>query len=230
MAHQEIEYGSYEEIIPIPDAGLMGAVGAVSTEHYLITSDGIAQVCEMLMPDGDLAILELGCGCGRCARRFVTEPRVKRYIGIDVMQSVIGWCQREIGARHPKSEFYYADLHSETYNPSGTIKASDYIFPCTDGSIDFACAFSLFTHLKETDARRYLGETQRVLSKKGRALYTIHYDRATAQDPYIGTEDRIDIFVDHWLGMLADAGLESIGRWPRGRDIFGQRYFLIRRR
>lgn len=226
----DIIYGSYAEIIPMPSAELMGRIGAVSLEQYLATADGIGQLCDGLMPRGRVRVLDLGCGCGRLARHFVPQPRVTRYVGIDVMKHEIDWCRQEIGSRHGKAEFHFVDLRSATYNPGGQLLTKDYRFPCADSTVDFVCAISVFTHLLEVDARHFLHETRRVLSGKGCALYSIHYDRATQAAPFVGNEDRIDIELSYWMGMAAEAGLEVCGPWPAGKDIYGQRHFVLRRK
>jgi hypothetical protein len=57
----------------------------------------------------------------------------------------------------------------------------------------------------------------------------VHYDRATPAAPFVGNEERIDVEPAYWAGLLAEAGLTVCGPWPHGKDIFGQRHFLLRR-
>lgn len=120
----------------------------------------------------DERVLDIGCGIGRMARpltRFLSGEGT--YDGFDVNPEGIAWC-RERYAPYPNFRFVHADLHNGRYNPGGTGRAETFRFPYDDASFDFALATSVFTHLLEPAADRYLGETARVLRPGGRALLT----------------------------------------------------------
>jgi SAM-dependent methyltransferase len=65
-----------------------------------------------------------------------------------------------------------ADLFNARYNPAGTQSADAYTFPYGDGRFDFALATSVFTHLLEAQADRYLAEAARTLAPGGRLFAT----------------------------------------------------------
>jgi SAM-dependent methyltransferase len=118
-------------------------------------------------------VLDAGCGIGRLAvplTAFLSERG--SYDGFDVAAADVRWCGRKIGRRFPNFRFVHADVRNGRYNPNGRIRPEEYVFPFPAGSFDFVVATSLFTHLLEGAARRYLGEIARVLAPGGRSLVT----------------------------------------------------------
>ncbi|MEO8191156.1 MAG: class I SAM-dependent methyltransferase [Acidobacteriota bacterium] len=105
------------------------------------------------------AVLDAGCGFGVMARPlaecFGTEGR---YVGLDRDGASIRWAQKNIAASDPRFRFVLGSTSSR--------------FPAGDEDIGFVLAKSLFTHLKEIDARRALGEIARVLTRGRSALIT----------------------------------------------------------
>jgi len=118
-------------------------------------------------------VLEIGCGIGRMARPLVSVLRPPgSYDGFDVVAAGIDWCrQRYVGTPAP-FRFVHADLRNAAYNRDGRAAAEEYRFPWEDGSFDFVLATSLFTHVLEATADRYLAEAARVLAPGGRLLTT----------------------------------------------------------
>jgi SAM-dependent methyltransferase len=117
-------------------------------------------------------VLDVGCGIGRMARplaRVLTPPG--SYDGFDINRDGIAWCQERYRG-HPNFTFTAVDLYNKRYNPAGTQSAAAFTFPYADGAFDFALATSVFTHLLEGDAARYVAETARVLAPGGRAFTT----------------------------------------------------------
>jgi SAM-dependent methyltransferase len=122
-------------------------------------------------PDAD--VLDVGCGPGRMAA--VLTERLSpsgTYEGFDVMPKSIDWCRKAIAPRFPNFHFQLADVENGQYNPKGTQRASEYVFPYEDSSFDMAVAGSLYTHLQPFEAQRYLEETARVLRPGGRFVGT----------------------------------------------------------
>jgi SAM-dependent methyltransferase len=126
-----------------------------------------------LTPSSD--VLDMGCGPGRVAApltRFLEPAQGGSYEGFDVMPKSIKWCRKAITPNHPSFRFQLADLHNAQYNPKGTQRAADYVFPYGDESFDAALAASLFTHLQPFEGQRYLDEACRVLRPGARLLST----------------------------------------------------------
>jgi SAM-dependent methyltransferase len=119
-------------------------------------------------------VLDIGCGIGRMARPLAgfLDAGAARYDGFDVNPQGIAWCRERYAAEHPDFTFAVADLFNARYNPAGTQSAQEFRFPYADASFDFALATSVFTHLLEGEADRYLGEAARALAPGGRLLAT----------------------------------------------------------
>jgi SAM-dependent methyltransferase len=117
-------------------------------------------------------VLDIGCGIGRMARPlagYLTAPGT--YDGFDINPEGIAWCQAKYRA-HPTFTFVVADLFNRRYNPAGTQSADAFTFPYEDASFDFALATSVFTHLLEGEADRYVAEAARTLAPGGRLFAT----------------------------------------------------------
>jgi SAM-dependent methyltransferase len=142
------------------------------------------------------SVLDIGCGVGRMAIPLTEVlDSSARYVGFDVHREMIRWCQRQLTPRHPNFTFHIADVANAAYNPTGTQRASDYRFPCETGTIDFAFATSVFTHLPADASRRYIAETARVLRRGGRCLLTFFlFDEQTRALVDAGRADRTFAF------------------------------------
>jgi SAM-dependent methyltransferase len=118
-------------------------------------------------------VLDIGCGIGRMARPLAgfLEP-TGSYDGFDVNPGGIAWCAQRYGGDHPNFSFAVADLFNSRYHPAGAQPAAEFTFPYADGSFDFALATSVFTHLLEGEAERYLGQAARTLAPGGRLFAT----------------------------------------------------------
>jgi SAM-dependent methyltransferase len=123
-------------------------------------------------------VLDIGCGIGRMARPlagFLTTPG--SYDGFDVNPGGIAWCARHYrdhshSHSHSTFTFVEADLFNSRYHRAGTQSAAEFTFPYADGSFDFAVATSVFTHLLEGEAERYVAEAARTLAPGGRLFAT----------------------------------------------------------
>jgi SAM-dependent methyltransferase len=117
-------------------------------------------------------VLDVGCGIGRMARPLTRYLSAEgSYDGFDINGEGIAWCRERYRA-HPRFTFTEVDLFNKRYNPQGTQSADAFTFPYADGAFDFALATSVFTHLLEGEAERYVAETARVLAPGGRAFTT----------------------------------------------------------
>lgn len=130
-------------------------------------------------PDGSLVIpglpveqfdsvLDFGCGFGRIARQLIQqEPQPRRYLGIDLHRGMIEWCRRKLQqAAPPGFEFLHHDVFELAFNP-GEDKPHWLPFPAGESEFSLVVAWSVFTHVREDQARRYLAEVARVLRPGG---------------------------------------------------------------
>jgi SAM-dependent methyltransferase len=121
-------------------------------------------------------VLDIGCGIGRMARPlagFLDAAGGGAYDGFDINAEGIAWCRAHYeAAGHPEFAFVVADIFNTRYNPAGTQAAAGFTFPYDDGTFGFALATSVFTHLVEDAASRYVSEAARVLSDGGTLFAT----------------------------------------------------------
>ncbi|HEY1792430.1 MAG TPA: class I SAM-dependent methyltransferase [Opitutaceae bacterium] len=114
------------------------AVGKL--EHHLLRSLGLT---------AGHRVVDVGCGSGRLACQLASDKGI-RYLGCDVVPGLLGYA-RELCQR-PDWEFVATEGRS---------------IPAKDGSADFVCFFSVFTHLLHEESFRYLREAARVLLPGG---------------------------------------------------------------
>ncbi len=188
-------------------------------------------------------VLDVGCGVGRMALPLLDYLRPPgSYDGFDVVGESVDWCRRRIGSRRRDFRFHHADLRHPVYNPDGAAAAAEYRFAFADATFDFVLLTSVFTHLLEPEARRYLAETARVLRPGGRVVATFFLLPATGDPAPPGAElafahrlgaswvvdaeqpERAVAYAEPWLReALAAAGLRleepvRYGRWGGRAD------------
>ncbi len=117
------------------------------------------------------SVLDIGCGPGRMAigigERFGWSNRLT---GFDIIALDVDVCQSIITVAHPNFQFAHVNAWNGHYNPEGTIQPNEVKFPTEDGTIDFAFATSVFTHMYRREVLHYLQESYRVLKPGGRLL------------------------------------------------------------
>lgn len=217
-------YALWPGIAPLPHPRLMVHVGAESVENFLVVGDAWGQlIASLLAPHAQ--VLDIGCGCGRTARTLLHHPYVAGYLGFDVVPAYPAWCNHHLSPLSAgRFRFAHLDVHTPRYNPAGQIAGAAARFPATDGSCTLAFAGSLFTHLREPDAHRYLTETRRVLAAGGLLVASTH-DQVPANGGWSGDEHRADVAPVHFIAMAQAAGLRHERTIP---DVCGQRTFLFR--
>ena len=209
--------------LPIPPLEMRRLVGPEDPAAY--DNPRRSLVYSHLEPNVYARVLDFGCGCGRIARQLIQQvPRPERYLGIDLHRGMIAWCRANLESAAPGFEFRHHDVHTVSFNP-GEDKPKTLPFPAEDRSFTLVNAWSVFTHLTESQAKHYLREVARVLEPGGvlnstwfffdkreypmlteiqNALYTNEYDLSASV-----------IFDREWLRREArDAGLTIVQVLP----------------
>ncbi|HMD47208.1 MAG TPA: class I SAM-dependent methyltransferase [Acidimicrobiales bacterium] len=147
------------EAPPVPPEEFRALIGIPDRDEFLAPPNP-----DLLAPATARRVLDLGCGCGRLARWFLTlDPRPERYLGLDIHKQMIDWDAENLVA--PGFEFVHQDVLSLRLNPDG----AHQVVPFPDGGDDFTLiiAASVFTHLVEDQTVFYLDEVARVLGPDG---------------------------------------------------------------
>ncbi len=152
--------------IPVELVNLTG--GGTETWHVISVGhmDQYKKYCPI---DPNHAVLEIGCGVGRDAIQLTKHlSKNGSYVGIDIIEPSIKWCQENITPRFPNFKFLFFDVQSQIHNAQGKIKTTDIKLPIEDASIDRIVLQSVFTHMFEEDIAHYLKEFKRVLRPGGK--------------------------------------------------------------
>lgn len=156
--------------IPIDLLNMTGG----GTDSFESISDGhIYLLREMLRLDSKHNVLEIGCGIGRDAiplTKVLSDQ--SRYLGIDIIERSINWCNENINAKYSNFKFVHFDIKDQLHNPHGTRTLDEFEIPCASDSIDRIILWSVFTHMAEHDISFYLKEFRRVLKPGGLVFAT----------------------------------------------------------
>ncbi len=118
------------------------------------------------------SILDAGCGAGGLASSLKSLiGSGGSYTGFDISQLCIQFCRKAFTG-DLRFTFQLFDVRNNSYNPKGTILASQLRFPYPDNSFDYVALFSVFTHMIRADVRHYLTEIRRVLKDNGKCAAT----------------------------------------------------------
>ncbi len=123
--------------------GDFDAVGAL--EYCLLVQNGLQK--------GD-TIVDIGCGSGRLAfqlKEFLTG----QYIGIDVVPELYKYAEKIC----MRTDWKF-------------LSAPGLTIPLPDGSADFICFFSVFTHLLHEESYKYLEDAKRVIKPGGKIIFS----------------------------------------------------------
>jgi SAM-dependent methyltransferase len=199
-----------------------------------------------MRPDSDL--LEIGCGIGRLAYALGPWLDAGTYTGFDIAPAAIAWLNENYGPLLPNFTFDLVEVTNARYRPKDGDSAAKVGFPYPDDAFDFACSFSVFTHMRLDDIRNYLRELARVLRPGGKGVMTCYMLTEADRDvelksfgPFVPVGDgawsaapelperAIGYQHDEFVEEIAKAGLTVVvdaeGRWHgRKPDVAGPGY------
>lgn len=202
--------------LPIPPLEMRELVGP--TEILFFDNPAGTPVFSDIPPECYETVFDFGCGCGRLARQLIQQTlRPSRYVGVDLHEGMVRWCQSNLTPVAPGFSFLHHDVHNRGFNPGGNAQTRP--FPVEDGAFKLVIAWSVFTHLLEDQVKPYLEEVKRILAPGGVFLSTwFTFDKCdypmmqSFQNAlYINATDPTNavIFDRDWLkAMLAAAGLK----------------------
>jgi ubiquinone/menaquinone biosynthesis C-methylase UbiE len=127
-----------DEAMSLAVGGRYEEIGAIASDILLGSG----------LEDG-ASVFDFGCGSGRVAHSLADKVRIERFVGTDVVQSLLDY------ASSKTPDHYQFLLHRELS------------IPVPDNSVDFAYAFSVFTHLLQTECFAYLRDLHRALREGG---------------------------------------------------------------
>lgn len=174
-----------------------------------------------------MSVIDIGCGSGRLASILgEVTPKID-YLGLDIVQSLLDYAATRV-----PGHFRFA-LNRALSLPVG------------DGSADFVCAFSVFTHLLHQETYLYMEDARRVLRPDGRLVFSflefaepLHWAvfERTVADQRGSTNPHLNMFIERatielWadrLGYAVEAyvsGGEAVG----GSEPLGQATAILRR-
>lgn len=135
----------------------------------------------------DQRILDIGCGLGRIAQplRYYLEPE-SRYVGFDVVEGLIEWCQTHIAQQDPRFMFMHLDLRHPLYNPAGSKAIPDLARIIPSKAFDLAIMTSVLTHLDDVMTAQYLSLIAGWLKPQGRLFATAYLLDDSMRDSLAG--------------------------------------------
>ena len=158
--------GHYPPLALRRHVGFLGDMGSVSAEFtaYLRLLAGLNSASQ---------VLDIGAGCGmlELALENVIGPE-GRCVAVDIHRPSIEWAQRTIGARHPHFQFVHADIHNNSYWPSGKLDANQFFDDFQETGFDLVITKSLFTHMFPSELELYMQAAAKRLKPGGIAFFT----------------------------------------------------------
>lgn len=126
------------------DEAMSLAVGG----NYDLVGGIAAQIVRYAAPNAK-SFLDFGCGSGRVAHHLAKTGSVERYTGVDIIEPLLAYAATKT-----------PDHFEFVLNRSLKV-------PVESNSIDCAFAFSVITHLQQTEIYLYLRELHRCLIPRG---------------------------------------------------------------
>lgn len=158
--------------IPSPDKRWCGAKFR-DDSYYLQSAENEARrLVENFSCNSSSRVLDIGCGQGRLAIGLARIIGELPYIGLDVDEWSIRWCQKHIHSSHPSYTFERINVFNERYNRLAAAQPDTFRFGLKNESVDLAYLYSVFSHMEERDMRAYLSEIHRMLTENGNLFFT----------------------------------------------------------
>lgn len=179
-------------------------------------------------------ILDIGCGVGRLPIGLLaTKAAFGSYLGIDVDDARVRWCQTNLSARDKRLAFRKSNMKNERYNPQS---GNSLDYNLSADSHDIAYAYSLFSHLTQPHAESVLAAVAGALTQTGQFFVTVFVANGVADVtenppdfaplPWSGRLHCVLYDRDNWLRLVTAAGLHVLREMP-GVNIDGQTGYVL---
>lgn len=172
----------------VPPRGYIYTGSPASAKDYLMQGQNQLQMLkEYANLEPSHQVLDIGSGIGRTAIALTSYlNKDGSYEGFDVVERGVQWCNSRIHKEHTNFKFKYVPLFNDLYN-TATLKASEFVFPYADNTIDVAFSFSVFTHMQIEEVQHYFNQVYRVL-KPGGVCFSTFFLYDDASEEFISTK------------------------------------------
>lgn len=174
-------------LIP-PPSKRVGGLGTTTYGEWCYTIGLFQGLMQNWIPEGDSRnILDIGCGVGRQYISLLPlMSQDDRYTGIDVSEKFVEICKSNY--QDSRTNWIHTASSNDFYAKQ---QSGQNTWPFENGTFDFMCAVSVWTHLVPKDFRFYFQQISEKLKVGGRAMITFF----VLDDLYYSTiEDRTDEF------------------------------------
>lgn len=180
----------------------------------------------------DSNVLEIGSASGRSIIGLIQKAGdVGRYVGIDVNENNVRWCNKYIAGRHSFCEFYHVDMWNILYNPEGKIKLDDnFRLDFDDGTFDIVYLQSVLGNTLDWEIRIFANEYFRLL-KPGGILFLTAFIEENVPDMTENPENYVmectfpqqimRFEKAYFLKMFTDAGFQ-VDAYEQGTEVDSQ--------
>jgi len=187
-----VAWPDVEFFIDNAPTNIWGGVGGDSYTGWIYQQGFFAALTKCFAINGSLRIFDFGCGYGKMApiSVFFTHPNGK-YIGVDILKSCVDFCKRKY-SQLPRVEFYLSkDVNPAYHRVEGEMRLlQEPDWPVADESIDIVISISVFTHLQEVDAFRYMNKIYKILKPNGIAILTFHIIEEPRKQPRFTSKNK----------------------------------------
>jgi ubiquinone/menaquinone biosynthesis C-methylase UbiE len=176
-----------------------------------------------------MSVLDFGCGSGRIAHFISQKRKIPNFLGTDIVQELLDYA-----ATKTPDHFRF-------------VKHQELSIPADDRTFDFAYAFSVFTHLLQTETFIYMQDIYRTLKPGGKLVFSflefsepnhwhIFQDSVDRQKkstlPHLNAllaRDQITIMAKNIGFSVTEFTSGSELRWKKGTVPLGQSLAILKR-
>lgn len=175
----------------------------------------LSEFVQSLGLESGMNVLDFGCGSGRLAYFLSQDLELPGYVGIDIVEELLQYAAAKCPSHY---EFV---LNDDALN-----------IPVAPGVFDFACAFSVFTHLLQTEIMIFSREVFKALKPGGTFVYSFlelenHWEvfsgSCDAHEQHGRPHPHLNMFLDrNQVAILARESGFKVSKFNESEDGIGQ--------